>query len=75
MTLASNITNARKSMHISQEELAKMLDVNQTYISQVERGVRVPTVALLEQIADVLECSVDGLLGRTITKQSLERNC
>ena len=69
MTLAGNITNARKSMHISQEKLAEMVDVNQQFISQIERGVRVPTVALLEQIADVLECSVDGLLGRTITSQ------
>ena len=65
MTLASNIAVTRKAKNISQEELAEMVDVNQTFISQVERGVRVPTVAMLEQIADVLDCSVDGLLGRT----------
>ncbi|MDE5769253.1 MAG: helix-turn-helix domain-containing protein [Oscillospiraceae bacterium] len=72
MTLAGNIINARKSMHISQEKLAEMVDVNQQFISQIERGVRVPTVALLEQIADVLECSVDGLLGRTTANKNLK---
>lgn len=64
MTLASNIAVARKERNISQKELAELIDVNQTFVSQLERGIRVPTVALLEQIADVLDCSVDGLLDR-----------
>lgn len=74
VTLASNITVTRKAKNISQEELAEMVDVNQTFISQVERGVRVPTVAMLEQIADVLDCSVDGLLGRTTKTERNDSN-
>lgn len=64
MTLADNIRNARQAENLSQGELAEMLGVHQTYISQVERGTSSLTIARLEQIADVLECSVDGLLGR-----------
>lgn len=64
MTLASNIREARQIKNISQGEFAEMLHVHQTYISQVERGLHVPTVELLDRMADVLDCSVDGLLGR-----------
>lgn len=65
MTLASNIAVTRKAKNLSQEELAEMVNVNQAFISQVERGLRIPTVAMLEQIADVFDCSLDYLVGRT----------
>ena len=68
MTLASNIRNARQVKNLSQIELAKMLGVHQTYISQIERGLNIPTVDILDRMADALECSVDGLLGRTENK-------
>ncbi len=69
MTLATNIKKVRQTRNISQEQLAEMINVNQTFVSQLERGIRVPTVAMLEQIADVLDCSVDGLLGRNTAYQ------
>lgn len=64
MTLADNIRKTRKAKGMSQGELAEMFNVHQTYISQVERGTSNLTIAKLEQIADVLDCSIDGLLGR-----------
>lgn len=64
MTLASNIKEARQIKNVSQEQLAEIIDVNQAFVSQLERGVRVPTVAVLEQIADALDCSLDYLVGR-----------
>ncbi len=64
MTLAENIKEARKARGMSQDELAEMVNVHQTYISQVERGVSNLTIAMLERIADVLDCSIDGLLER-----------
>ncbi len=64
MTLADNIRETRKNRGMSQGELAEMLNVHQTYISQIERGTSSLTIARLEQIADVLDCSIDGLLGR-----------
>lgn len=65
MTLSENIKAVREMKNVTQTELAEMLGVNQTFISQIERGVRTPSVAALESIADALDCSVDGLLGRT----------
>lgn len=64
MTLADNIKTTRNIRNITQNEMAEALGVNQTFISQLEKGVKVPTLAMTERIADVLDCSVDGLLGR-----------
>lgn len=65
MTLASNIREARQAKNISQSEFAEMLNVHQTYVSQIERGLHVPTVEFLDRIADALDCSLDYLVGRT----------
>lgn len=64
MTLADNIKTTRNIRNITQNEMADALGVNQAFISQLEKGVRIPTLAMTERIADVLDCSIDGLLER-----------
>lgn len=64
MTLAENIQIQRKRCHLSQEQLAEKIGVTQNAISRFERGTKVPGIAALEQMADVLNCSTDYLLGR-----------
>lgn len=46
----------------SQEELAFECNLHRTYISGVERGVRNPTVVVLQKIADALGVSASKLL-------------
>lgn len=64
MTLADKIKTTRKIRNITQNEMADALGVNQTFISQLENGRRIPTLEMTERIADVLDCSIDGLLER-----------
>lgn len=64
MTLADNIKTTRNIRNITQNEMADALGVNQTFISQLENGRRVPTLEMTERIADLLDCSIDGLLER-----------
>ena len=64
MTLADNIKATRNIRNITQNEMADALGVNQAFISQLENGRRVPTLEMTERIADVLDCSIDGLLER-----------
>ncbi len=45
---------AREKRELSQEELALRIQVDRTYISGVERGVRNPTVKMLRLIAEGL---------------------
>lgn len=66
MTLADNIKTTRNIRNITQNEMADALGVNQTFISQLENGRRVPTLEMTERIADVLDCSIDGLLERDV---------
>jgi transcriptional regulator with XRE-family HTH domain len=49
-----NLKKYRKAAGFSQEGLALECGLHRTYVSGVERGVRNPTVVVLEQIAKSL---------------------
>jgi transcriptional regulator with XRE-family HTH domain len=57
-----NIRKFRNERGLSQEELAFECGLHRTYISGVERGIRNPTVVVLEQIAFALEVPTWRLL-------------
>tara|TARA_B100000678_G_scaffold291620_1_gene309912 strand:+ start:9340 stop:9549 length:210 start_codon:yes stop_codon:yes gene_type:complete len=46
----------------SQEELADRSGLHRTYISSVERGIRNPTITVVEQIAAALTFSMSELV-------------
>lgn len=57
-----NLKKYRLECELSQEELAFQCGLHRTYISGVERGIRNPTVVVLEQIAEALEIPTARLL-------------
>ena len=61
------VRRVRKQRGTSQEELAWQADLHRTYISGVERGVRNPSLASLETIAEALEVRLSRLM--TIAEQ------
>ena len=65
MVFKENLKTIRKEKHISQEALAKYLDVSIKTISHWETGYSEPSIAQLIQIADFFDVSLDFLLGRT----------
>ena len=60
-----NVKQLRQDLGISQEELAFECGLHRTYISGVERGVRNPTVVVLEKVAKALKVSSARLLEET----------
>lgn len=60
--LASNVFSLRKSMNMSQEQLAETCDLHRTYVGSVERGERNVTLSTLEILADALNVTVPDLL-------------
>lgn len=53
---------ARKQKGLTQGQLAKRAGTDSQRISKYERGVLVPTTAILVKLADALEVSLDYLL-------------
>ncbi len=60
-----NLKRLRQDLGLSQEELAFESGLHRTYISGVERGVRNPTVLVLEEIAKALKVPAAKLLEET----------
>lgn len=60
--VGKNVTKIRKLKGLSQEDLAFECDLHRTYISGVERGIRNPTVVVLDKIAKALEVKAADLL-------------
>lgn len=56
---AQILLDARKNAHLTQSELAKRIGANKGYISKVERGLIVPSVATLYKIAAAMGLSVE----------------
>jgi len=60
----SVIKRYRQKLGISQEELAHRADVDRTFVSRLERGIRQPTITTLIQLAKALEISAAELVGQ-----------
>ena len=60
--LGRNVRAARKDLGWSQEDLAFETDIDRTYISGIERGVRNPSLDLLVKLAKTLKMTPSELL-------------
>lgn len=60
--IGMRIREIRKSKRMTQEQLAEAVDVGVTHISHIETGNSIPSLKVLIDIINVLECSADELL-------------
>ena len=63
--LGLNLKKLREEQGFSQESFADHCGLHRTYISGIERGVRNPTVVILDKIAKGLKVSAGQLLDET----------
>lgn len=61
--LSKNIVDYRKKRGFTQEEMANHLGITFQAVSKWETGQTMPDITLLPQIADMLEVSIEKLLG------------
>jgi transcriptional regulator with XRE-family HTH domain len=76
MTFGDYITSIRKRKGLSQSDLGKQVGTSGDIIGKYERDEVKPSIEVASKIADVLEVSVDYLLGKTtveIDKKNLKR--
>ncbi|MCK9861860.1 helix-turn-helix domain-containing protein [Paenibacillus sp. ATY16] len=60
--IGENIRAIRKQKGFSQEQLALRAEINGSYMGQVERGEKSPTVDVLSKIAHALQCPLEQLV-------------
>lgn len=69
-----NLKALRKQKGYSQEELAIKLNVVRQTVSKWEKGLSVPDVEMLQNIADVLEVDISQLLDSSLPKMESMNN-
>ncbi len=56
-----NLKELRESKSLTQEDIAKELEVGRTTVAMWESGASAPRAALLPKIAKLLDCKIDDL--------------
>lgn len=61
-TVAANLSALRKERHLTQLQLAEILHYSDKAVSKWERGESLPDLAVMKQLADLYEISLDDFL-------------
>ena len=64
MSFGKRLPDARKKKNISQEDLAKILQTKGPVIGRYEHDEMKPSIEVASKMADVLEVSLDYLVGK-----------
>jgi CheY-like chemotaxis protein len=70
--LAKAIKSARSALGISQEELAARAGLHRTYVSDIERGARNPSLESVAKLAEALELSLPMLFEKAEYRKLVE---
>ena len=65
MSFGKRLSEVRKSKGLSQEEVAKHLGTKVPVIGRFEREEMKPSIEMANKLADLLEVSLDHLVGKT----------
>ena len=68
MTFGESLTSLRKATRLSQHDLGKRVGTSGDIIGKYERNEVKPSIEVASKIADILEVSLDFLLGKTSVK-------
>ena len=61
-SIGMQIAARRKSLGLTQGELAEAVEIEQESMSRIETGMVVPSITRLVSLADALNCSIESLL-------------
>lgn len=60
--IGNRIKEGRKKAGITQERLSEIIDVSPSYISEIERGTSICSLAVLVNISEILSLNLDTLV-------------
>ncbi len=61
-----HLKEARHSLGYTQDQVAELVNISVIYLSELERGVKLPSFALFVSLTEVLSVSADSLLRDTV---------
>ncbi len=76
MNFGDNMMLVRKKRRLSQAALGKLIGTSGDVIGRYERGDIIPSIEVVAKIADVLEVSIDFLIGKStlqLDKEAIKR--
>ena len=62
VSLGSKIKEARANKGFTQQELSRAADINEMYLSEIERGVKMPSMNVFIKLIVALDISADYIL-------------
>lgn len=72
MSFGDNLKKIRQDYNLTQEELAKKIDTSRSNIANYENNKNMPSIDILSKLSEILDCSIDYLLGKTTEKNPIE---
>ncbi|MFD0050238.1 helix-turn-helix domain-containing protein [Actinomycetes bacterium NPDC127524] len=71
--IGEKIKKFRKEKGYSLNGLANEIGISKSYLSYIERGIQKnPSIKILSQIADILETTVEDLMGESKEQEELD---
>jgi len=70
--LGSRIREERQRAGMTQEKLAEAAGCNESYIGQIERGYKNPSLEIIVNIANALNVTVDYLLAESVKVDQID---
>lgn len=67
--VAESIKLCRERTGLTQDQVGELLDIGAEAVSRIERGVSVPTLTRLAELADIFRCPIEDLLGTSSTRE------
>ena len=65
MSFGDNLKKIRQNCNLTREELAKKINTSRSNIANYENNKNMPSIDVLSKLSEILDCSVDYLLGKT----------
>lgn len=63
MLIGERLRKRRKELHLTQKDVSKYLGVSKVSVSGYEKGVRTPTLPVFIKLAEILDLSMDYMVG------------
>ena len=71
LIMGDRIREARKRLNLTQDQLSEKVNITLTYMSEIERGLKLPSMPLFIKLVEVLDVSADYLLRDTVSTRNL----